>query len=664
MEDYGSDTDTYVPVDDTSTSFDSYNPFYGVSGGADIYTPDTTTAYGSDGTYSQAGDSQYASEVLGITPEEMAQLTSQYPDTSTTGGTTSASLTSALSGLPKTIFDALKSRYTNAAGDVNWANLAKDALVAGSAYKAFTQASAGVPKTGYQGGIPQLTAVRQQLAPMATSRPGAGGQRYFSDTSYSTAAGLPAAQAAIAAQAADLETKNAARAQQINAAAPAAPTAEERQAAADRFFGRVAPPPAPAPVPAPAATPTPPQPMAHGGIAGLKHGTYLQGSTDGMADKLDTTIDDTQPAKLSHGEFVIPADVVSHLGNGNSDAGAKRLYDMMDKIRHARTGTKEQGKKINPDKFMPGGLAHAYAAGGEVRHFATGDAVGAASGVTGTESNLSNWAGPYVTNMLAKGEALSTQPYAAYQGPLTAGASELQQQGFGNAANLAVPTSIGTAAQTAGTIAGTPQTTSFTAPGTAAAYMSPYQQNVVDIQQREAQRTADIASTQRGANAAQAGAFGGSRQAIMDAEAARNLAIQKGDIQATGLQSAFKSAQDQFNAEQNAALAGKTLNLNAAQTQGTLGAAQNAAGLANLQAQLTAGGQQRDITSQGVAAEKAAFEEERANPYKMVQYQQSLLQGLPLAAQSYSITNNPYTAAAGAASTINTLLNPTTTNVP
>jgi hypothetical protein len=72
-----------------------------------------------------------------------------------------------------------------------------------------------------------------------------------------------------------------------------------------------------------------------------------------MADKINTSIDDRQPAKLSHGEFVIPADVVSHLGNGNSDAGAKVLYSMMDRVRQARTGTKEQGRKITPNKFTP-----------------------------------------------------------------------------------------------------------------------------------------------------------------------------------------------------------------------------------------------------------------------------------------------------------------------
>jgi hypothetical protein len=80
---------------------------------------------------------------------------------------------------------------------------------------------------------------------------------------------------------------------------------------------------------------------------------YLDGHSDGMADKVPANIDGRRPAALSDGEFVIPADVVSHLGNGNSNAGAKRLYKMMDDIRAARTGNPKQGKQINPDKFMP-----------------------------------------------------------------------------------------------------------------------------------------------------------------------------------------------------------------------------------------------------------------------------------------------------------------------
>lgn len=95
------------------------------------------------------------------------------------------------------------------------------------------------------------------------------------------------------------------------------------------------------------------QMMAQGGLASIApQGMYLGGPTDGMADQIPATIDNRQPAALSDGEFVIPADVVSHLGNGNSDAGAKQLYGMMDRIRKARTGSAEQGKQINPNKFL------------------------------------------------------------------------------------------------------------------------------------------------------------------------------------------------------------------------------------------------------------------------------------------------------------------------
>jgi hypothetical protein len=86
---------------------------------------------------------------------------------------------------------------------------------------------------------------------------------------------------------------------------------------------------------------------------GMTQGYYLGGPTDGMADLIPATIDGTQPAALSDGEFVIPADVVSHLGNGNSDAGAKQLYSMMDRVRDERTGTTKQGPEIDPTKMMP-----------------------------------------------------------------------------------------------------------------------------------------------------------------------------------------------------------------------------------------------------------------------------------------------------------------------
>ena len=108
----------------------------------------------------------------------------------------------------------------------------------------------------------------------------------------------------------------------------------------------------------------------------------------------------------------------------------------------------------------------------------------------------------------------------------------------------------------------------FTDPNVASQYMNPYTQNVVDVQQREAQRAADIATTGRNAQAVGAGAFGGSRQAIMDAEAARNLATQKGDIQAQGLNAAYGQAQQAFQQDQARALQAQQANQQAGLTVG------------------------------------------------------------------------------------------------
>ena len=98
---------------------------------------------------------------------------------------------------------------------------------------------------------------------------------------------------------------------------------------------------------------------ATGGIIGLTQGGkstpggYLDGKGDGMSDSIHATIANKQPARLADGEFVVPADVVSHIGNGSSKAGAKRLYSMMSKVRTARTGSAKQGKQINPNKYLP-----------------------------------------------------------------------------------------------------------------------------------------------------------------------------------------------------------------------------------------------------------------------------------------------------------------------
>jgi hypothetical protein len=112
--------------------------------------------------------------------------------------------------------------------------------------------------------------------------------------------------------------------------------------------------------------PTPYQPVykdyrnyAGGGLAELggysdfaRGGRMLKGPGDGMSDNIPATIAGKQPARLANEEFVIPADVVSHLGNGSSEAGAKQLYKMMDRVRKARTGNKKQGKQINPERYL------------------------------------------------------------------------------------------------------------------------------------------------------------------------------------------------------------------------------------------------------------------------------------------------------------------------
>jgi hypothetical protein len=85
---------------------------------------------------------------------------------------------------------------------------------------------------------------------------------------------------------------------------------------------------------------------------GNVNGYYLGGPTDGMADQIPATIDNSQPAALSDGEFVIPADIVSHLGNGNSEAGADNLYSMMERVRTDRTGNPNQGRQIDPNKYL------------------------------------------------------------------------------------------------------------------------------------------------------------------------------------------------------------------------------------------------------------------------------------------------------------------------
>jgi len=141
-------------------------------------------------------------------------------------------------------------------------------------------------------------------------------------------------------------------------------------------------------------------------------------------------------------------------------------------------------------------------------------------------------------------------------------------------------------------------------------YMNPYMQNVVDIQQREAQRQGDIAGTQRAGQAVRSGAFGGSRAGLLDAEAARNLATQKGDIQAQGQNAAFQNAQQQFNQQQQANMQAQMANQGAGLTVGQqnlgarLGIQQLGAGQ-DLQSQLA--NQAQGMTAQQMREQSRQF---------------------------------------------------------
>jgi hypothetical protein len=406
---------------------------------------------------------------------------------------------------------------------------------------------------------------------------------------------------------------------------------------------------------------------AEGGLMGYARGgramppRYLRGKTDGMADKIPSNIDGVQPAKLSHGEFVVPADVVSHLGNGNSDAGAKVLYKMMDRVRQARTGNKKQGKRINPEKFTPGGIA-GYAGGGAVA-FQTGGAAVNATGTGGSlTGGLSPWVGDYIAGKdgyLSKAWGLGDKPYEAYKGPLTAGLSGLQNQAIADYGNLQVPGAMGEATATAGSVAGKFGDMSYKPVGEtfgakqAMNYMNPYLQAALDPQLKELTRQSDITRMGDAARLSQAGAFGGSRQAIMEAEGRRNLLGKQADVLGQGYATAYDKAMAQFNADQarkiGEAQYGTDFGLKA--LQGQLGAAQAQSGLAQsefdlglkgLAAQMGAGDVQRGAEKENVAAQLAQWQEAQKYPYEQLKFKQSMIQGLPVSTSTTTPTTSMF----------------------
>jgi hypothetical protein len=236
------------------------------------------------------------------------------------------------------------------------------------------------------------------------------------------------------------------------------------------------------------------------------------------------------------------------------------------------------------------------------------------TGSTNTQG-LADWAAPYITNYLGKAQALSDTPYQTYQGPLTAGASNLQNKVFSGLAGLTFPSNLGQSFSSTGAYQlpdpnAAPGAAGPT--GIAANYMNPYLQNVLTPQLDELRRQNDITNTATNAKMTQAGAFGGGRQAIMNAENNRNLMMEQNKTVGQGYSNAYDKAMAQFNTEQG-----------------------QSKDLANMMS--TQGGIERGIESEGIAADLGEFEKQRQYPFQQVQFQRDMISGLPTG----SVQNTP-----------------------
>ena len=259
---------------------------------------------------------------------------------------------------------------------------------------------------------------------------------------------------------------------------------------------------------------------------------------------------------------------------------------------------------------------------------------------TGLESSLSPWAGPYVTDMLGKGEALASTPYTAFGGPLTAGPSSLQNQAFQGIGALGIPqaTSVGSFTGSeyvpptaANALTGATAAEGYFGPASGNVvqnYMNPYLEAALQPQYAQAAEDYGIAQNALQSRYANAGAYGGSRQGVAEGMLGGKALQNMSAITGRGYEQAYANAQDMFNKD-------RTYGLDALMQQADLGQVQ------------------RDIEGQGVAADIAQFQEERDYPYKQLQYQQSLLEGLPISTQAYNFSEpSTFNQAAGGAGTV------------
>ena len=254
---------------------------------------------------------------------------------------------------------------------------------------------------------------------------------------------------------------------------------------------------------------------------------------------------------------------------------------------------------------------------------------------TGVESSLSSYAGPYVADMLGTGQALADMPYEPYEGPLTAGASDLQKDAFAGIAGLTVPTDEQMGVYTPMSVTDE----GFDLTG----YMNPYFKNVVQDQIDDLKRQANVRRVENAARMTAAGSYGGSRQAVLEGLFEEKLLDDISDAINAGNVEAYNQAIAQFNLEQDKKAAAQDK-----QTQYGFDVIDKLAEL---------GGVERGIESEGIKADVAQFDEEMNFPYKQVQFMQSLLQNLPLETQQYTYASPSQLAdAAGGAAGLIQLL--------
>lgn len=267
-----------------------------------------------------------------------------------------------------------------------------------------------------------------------------------------------------------------------------------------------------------------------------------------------------------------------------------------------------------------------------------------------TQTSIPEYAKPYVEKMLGKTEALTGSPYQAYGGERIAGFTPMQQQAFQGMANLQPSRQLGVGTQMAGLAglgamgAGGRYQQMATDPNAMQAYMSPYVQNALAPQMREAARQSAMLGQQNQAQAVQQGAFGGSRSAIVEAERQRNLGQQQGDIYGRGMQTAFEQARQAQQYGADLGLRGFGQAGQMAATLGQLGQAQFGQQKDIIQGQSSMGAQQQGLEQQRLAQQYQDFAAQRQHPYTQLAFMSDMLRGLPLSQQAQTMYEAPPSA--------------------